>query len=94
MEVTIKEINGIKYAYGTNPRITVSERTIKNAIGNLANHVEFIRSIASTSAEDLAAYEQCRRKWKVPESVSESSYGWEALGQARTSPESKRKRYS
>lgn len=93
MDMSIKDINGCKYAYGTNPRITVSERTIKNAIGGLANHVDFIRSIASTSAEDLASYEQCRRKWNVPESVSESTFGWEASGRPPTSPEPKRKRF-
>lgn len=94
MEVTIVHIDGKRYAYGSNPRITVSERTIKNAIGTLSNHMEFVRSIASVSAEDLARYQQCKTKWSVPESVTDSSYGWDQREHQGTSQDLKRKRFS
>lgn len=93
MELTIQEIKGYKYAYGSNPRITVSDRTLKAAIGELEKHVLFIRSVASVDAETLADYSQCRKRWKVPESVTDSSYGWDSREPAETSQPAKRKRF-
>lgn len=93
MELTIQTIDGTKYAFGSNTRITVSERTLRNAIGELSEHVDFIRSIASVSAEDLAHYRICRVKWKVPEIVTDSTYGSGGSELQETSQPFKRKRF-
>lgn len=93
MELQIVTIDGMKYAYGTNTRITASERTITNAIGELSEHVGFLRSIASITAEDLARYRECRNKWKVPEIVTDSFYGAGGSEHQETSLPYKRKRF-
>lgn len=93
MELQILTIDGTKYAFGSNTRITVSERTLRNAIGELVEHVDFIRSVASVSAEDLAHYRICRAKWKVPEIVTESTYGSGGSEPPETSQQFKRKRF-
>lgn len=93
MEMQIVTVDGNRYAYGTNARITASERTIANAIGELNEHVGFIRSVASVAAEDLARYRQCRLKWKVPDLVSDSTYGAAQSDVPETSQPYKRKRF-
>lgn len=93
MELNIVTIDGTKYAFGSNTRITASERTIRNAIGELAEHVDFIRSVATVSAEDLAHYRLCRQKWKVPEIVTDSTYGSGGTEPPETSQPYKRKRF-
>lgn len=93
MELQIVTIDGTKYAYGSNTRITASERTIKNAIGDLFENVDFIRSTSAINSEDLARYRVCRLKWKVPETVTESSYGVGVSEPQETFPQAKRKRF-
>lgn len=93
MDIHITCIEGVQYAFGINNRITASEKTITNAIGLLAEHVAFLRGTASNSAEELARFKECKRKWKVPDEVSTTSYGWEAVGQAGTSNPTKRRHF-
>lgn len=93
MELQVVTVNGVKYAYGCNTRITASERTIRNAIGDLAAHVDFIRSTASVGAEDLANYRSCKLKWNVPETVTDSTYGSGGSEPQETSQPFKRKRF-
>lgn len=93
MEMQILTIEGNKYAFGVNTRITVSERTLRNAIGDLADHVDFIRSTSSIAAEDLAHYRLCRAKWKVPEQVTDSTYGSGGSEPQETFLHHKRKRF-
>lgn len=93
MELQILTIDGNKYAYGVNTRITASERTITNAIGELSEHIGFIRSLASISAEDLANYRLCRLKWRVPDQVTDSTYGAGGSEPQETSQPYKRKRF-
>lgn len=93
MNCTIMEYEGTKYAYGNNPRFTASEKTIRNAIGDLSNHVSIVRSTANVDFEQLAEYKTCKMKWKVPDVVSESSTGWGATAQEEASPLLKRKRF-
>lgn len=93
MDMHLVTVNGTRYAFGINTRITASEKTITNAIGNLTDHVMFLRGTANNTAEDLARYKTCKEKWKVPEEVSSSSYGWEAPGHPETSTSIKRKRF-
>lgn len=93
MEVTLINIRGCQYAFGVNQRITVADRTIRAAIGDLSNHVEFLRGTAQATPEDLANYKECKKKWKVPDQVTESASGWDATEQAGTSSGAKRKRF-
>lgn len=93
MEVTIRQHDGVMYAFGINTRITASEKTINNAIGLLSNHVGFIRSTSNTEFEHLAEFKVCKEKWKVPDQVSEPSYGWDRTEQAETATQNKRKRF-
>lgn len=94
MDMHLVTIDGTRYAFGINTRITASEKTIANAIGDLTNHVDFLRGTANNSAEDLARYKKCKDKWKVPTEVSSSSYGWETQAPPETSRSSKLKRFS
>lgn len=93
MDVHLLTIEGQRYAFGINTRITVSEKTISNALGDLGNNVGFLRGTANNTAEDLARYKKCKEKWKVPDEVSTSSYGWEPQGHPETSKAAKQKRY-
>lgn len=93
MDMTLPQINGTWYAFGTNSRITVSQSTIRNAIGDLANHVDFLRGTSHSTAEDLANYKICKEKWRVPEQVTDSYSGWEANAQVGTSHTTKRPRF-
>ncbi|UOH27061.1 nonstructural protein 3 [Galliform chaphamaparvovirus 12] len=92
MDCHIVTSKGEQYGFGSNTRITVGGQTIKNALGDLSCHIDFIRGTGSASAEELIAYRLCRRKWNVPESVSESSSGWEHQEQLPTFPSTKRRR--
>ena len=83
---------GEHYAYGINNRITVGMQTIRNALGDLANQLELIRGTSSASHEELINYRTCKRKWNVPDAVTESSYGWEHQEPPMTSHMSKRRR--
>ncbi|UOH27065.1 nonstructural protein 3 [Galliform chaphamaparvovirus 13] len=93
MEVIVSVYNDDVYAYGVNTRFNVGQRTIENALGDLTEHVDFLRSAAGHSLEDLVAFVQCKAKWRVPEQVTESSSGWEARDVPETSgPGNKRRR--
>lgn len=85
-------IRGTKYAFGVNSRITASERTITNAIGDLSNHVDFLRGTTSNSPEDLARFKECKEKWKVPTEVSSSSSGWDPPARPETLTKTKLRR--
>lgn len=93
MDVSIVTINSHLYAFGINPRITASERTIRHAIGDLTNHVDILRGTTSASAEDLVRYKECKKKWKVPDAVSDTGSGWERPEPAGTSTAIKRLRF-
>lgn len=81
------------YIYGSTLRFTASNNTIRDAIGDLSEHIEFYRGTPVNTAEDLVRYQKCRKKWKVPDR-SENSSGWGDSAQAETSQFSKRKKYS
>lgn len=94
MDINLIEYHNTQYAYGNNARITVGERTIRNAMGDLANHVEILRGGANSTAEDLANYKAAKAKWNVPDTVTDStSSGWGGQEQAATSWAAKRQRY-
>lgn len=93
LECQLLTIHGTQYVYASTPRFTVSERTLKNALGNLVNHVDFLRASVNSTAEELVRYRQAREKWKVPDVVTESTSGWEGSGSGETSTGPKRKRF-
>lgn len=80
------------YAYGTHTRITVSTSTLRNALGDLGDHIDFIRGTPHNTSQDLATYKACREKWKVEDATSESTTGWAEQGPGETSHGAKRKR--
>lgn len=93
MDFTIITLEGKLYCYGSNAKFTVSNNTILTAMGSLREHVDFIRGSAYNNAEDLHAYKACKTRWQVPETTSDSAYGWADQGQAETSVGPKRRRY-
>lgn len=93
MDVTIHMIEGCQYAFGKNVRFGVSDRTLRNALGTLFNHVDFIRGSPENTAEDLARFKVCKEKWNVPDQITESASGWDPQEPAGTSTPIKRKRY-
>lgn len=93
MDVSLVTLDGQLYAFGVNPRITVSERTVRAAIGELSNHIDILRGSVSATADDLARYRACKRKWKVPDVTSDTGSGWERPEPAGTSMLNKRPRF-
>lgn len=93
MDMTIGDYQGIKYVFGVNTRITIGESTIRAALGNLADHCDFLRGNASNTFDQLANYKVCKEKWKVPDKVTDSTFGWEAQGHQGTSQETKRRKF-
>lgn len=81
------------YIFGTQTRFTVSNATIRVALGELADHVEFLRGTSHNTAEELARFQKCKKKWKVPDLTTESSSGWGGSEQGETSTFTKRRRY-
>lgn len=93
-DVTVVRYEGTDYAFGVNTRITAGERTIRNAIGNLSEHVDFLRGTPNSGYEQLADYRQCRLKWQVPDLVSDpSTSGWDQSERQETFQQAKRKRF-
>ncbi|UOH27049.1 nonstructural protein 3 [Galliform chaphamaparvovirus 10] len=91
-DITLHVEAGEVYAFGVQPRFTVGTQTINNALGALGEHVKFIRSSPGTNLNDLIRYQQCKKKWGVPESVTESFSGWDQNPREETSTGTKRKR--
>lgn len=85
MEFQTTEKDGIWYTYGNNNRFTVSNATIRAALGDLSNHVSFHRGTSYSTMDELINFKACKEKWKVPEQTSESSSGWDNQEQASTS---------
>lgn len=94
LDVIIQSIQGTTYAYTNNTRFNVSGQTLKNALGDLTDHVEFQKGSCNCSAEQLVRYRMTKLKWKVPDQVTDPSIsGWGEREQEQTSHPSKRKRY-
>lgn len=93
MDMQIIVVRETMYAFGVNPRFTVSNQTIRNALGDLAEHVDFLRGTLQNTADELVKYKECRERWNVPEMVSESSYGSGDAAPGETPTSSKRRRF-
>lgn len=93
MDMTIHMVHGECYGYGNNSRFTVGQNTIRNALGDLGNHVKFLRSAPGLTLEELTNYKTCKEKWNVPDQVTESSSGWDQNQSEQTSTSIKRRRF-
>lgn len=67
--------DNITYVYAVSSRITISVNTLERALGDLAMHVNFHRGGPHDSWEQLVRYRHCMQKWRVPDTVTESSSG-------------------
>lgn len=92
-DFTLLQVEGKWFLHGNNNRFTVSNNTIRAALGRLAQHVDFVRSSANIGADDLIKYQKCLDKWGVEQNLTSTS-GWDEQEQASTSIIGKRKRYS
>lgn len=93
VECTIHNIEGDLYAFTVVSRFTVSNPGIERALGNLTEHVRFIRGNPSNTLEELVRYKKCKEKWKVQEATTESTSGQEDTVRAGTSIGTKRHRF-
>lgn len=93
MDIRIECIDDKYFAYGSNGRFMVGERTLTKALGDLADHVQFMKGGPNTTSKELANYKLCRDKWNVPVQVSDTIGGWETQTLQGTSIQPKQKRY-
>lgn len=75
MEFETKKIDNTWYAWGRQKRFTVGDLTIQRALGDLFTEelIIFQRGAPDDSFDSALRYQQCKRKWNVPEQVSLSS---------------------
>lgn len=75
IEFEMREIDGTWYAWGKQKRFTAGEITIQKALGDLFTDdlIIFQRGAPDDSFDSALRYQQCKRKWNVPEQVSLSS---------------------
>lgn len=92
IDISLVTINHTVYVFGSTIRFTAGNNTIRNALGELSEHIEFIRGTPANTADELERYKRCKMKWKVQE-TSDTHSGWEAQAQAETSRSDKRKRF-
>lgn len=75
IDFTYMEHGGVLYAFGTQPRYPIGIATISRALGDLAAHIKVHRGGPHDTALQLIKYQECRRKYNVPETVHEDTYG-------------------
>lgn len=66
---------GMLYAFGVQPRFTIGMPTIYRALGDLQHDIRIHRGGPHELAENLIRYQECRRKYNVPETVHEEGSG-------------------
>lgn len=93
MNMDIIQVGGTWYCYGVNTKFHVGKGTIKAALGELTEHVDFIRGNSHSTLEELVRYKECKQRWKVEDPAAESSSGWGDPEQPGTSISAKRKRF-
>lgn len=84
MDVAVISNGNQIYAYGVNTRFNVAERTIRNALGDLCEHVDLLRGTSHNTSDELVNFKECKEKWNVPEMVSDTSSGWGEQAQETT----------
>nr|QMI57954.1 hypothetical protein [Wood duck chaphamaparvovirus] len=75
MESTIMESNGIVYGFLVCPRFVVGIPTVIRALGDLGGHVHIHRGGPTDSGKQLIRYVECKKRYNVPDVVSEGSSG-------------------
>lgn len=93
LEFTISDYGGTSFGFGVITRFTVSNSTITRALGDLADHISFLRGNAHHTFQELVRYKECKEKWHVPDQVTESYSGQEDTARPQTSTGHKRQRY-
>lgn len=89
----ITGLDNCRFLHGNNLRFVASNETIKQCLGNLAEHVYFLRSTPNITPEDLIKYKNCLKKWKVPTPDTTSSSGPDAKERPGTSHSSRYRPY-
>nr|WDQ28115.1 nonstructural protein 3 [Bird parvovirus] len=91
MDITrITSSDGTVFLHGNNIRFTVANKTIIQALGDLYRHIEFIRSAANITPEDLIKYKEAKERWNVED--TEASSGSAGQESQQTYQDLKRKR--
>lgn len=92
IEFSYHSDGGVLYAFGVQPRYPIGVQTVLRALGDLSCHVKVHRGGPHDTAAQLIKYQACRRKYNVPETVHEDTYG-EASRDTASQPQwQKRKR--
>lgn len=75
IEFELRQQDGCWYAWGKQSRFTVAEATIQRALGDLFSQelVQFQKGPPDTSFDSALRYQKCKRKWNVPDVVSQTS---------------------
>lgn len=73
---------GVSYAFGVQPRYTIGVQTALRALGDLAVHVKVHKGGPHDTVAQLVRYQECKRKYNVPETVHEGGYGEESRDSA------------
>lgn len=93
VEFTISDHEGGKYAFGVVSRFTVSNPTIERALGDLIEHISFIRGNSANTFFELVRYKTCREKWKVKDQSTDSYSGPDETVRPSTSTGTKRRHF-
>lgn len=93
VECTIHDIEGDLYSFTIVSRFTVSNTGIERALGDLTEHIKFIRGNPANTLDELVRYKKCKERWRVPDPTTESTSGQEDTGRAGTSLGTKRHRF-
>lgn len=78
IEFSMHSHGGVSYAFGVQSRYTIGVQTALRALGDLSMHVRVHRGGQHDTAMQLIRYQECRRKYNVPETVHEGTYGEES----------------
>ncbi|QHB35438.1 accessory protein p15 [Capuchin kidney parvovirus] len=73
IEFEAREHEGVWYAWGKQSRFTVAETTLQRALGDLYSQgfITFQKGPPDTSFDSALRYQKCKRKWNVPDVVSQ-----------------------
>lgn len=92
MDSSITELNGVLYGHLVCPRFTIGVQTIIRALGDLSDSIFVHRGSSSDSAVALIKYIECKRKYAVPDVVSEGTSGEYNQESGSLTPWAKRQR--
>lgn len=73
IDMTMITIQDQIFIHGNNSRFHVSNDTIRKALGDLAEHIKWIRSTPNIGPEDLVKYKEALKKWNVETETQDTS---------------------